>query len=138
VSEKDMGSFSSFDTAMAAIKANHGNVASYEEAWWGDKQTESGLMSNRGFVIGFKDPGSRAQWRLDYDEQKRLHINWTHELTGGTVKECYRIDSIRPQSTLWDYYVAWTARRVDAIPQDVKARLDKVGGEKHWKGRYWG
>ncbi len=137
--EVDMGEFGSFDLAMAAIKKNHHKVGTYDTPWWGDKETESGNMSNRGYVIGFKCSASSAQWRLDYDQNKRLHINWTQEVQGEeTLKECYRIASIRPQDTLWDYYVGWTRARADQIPGDIKARLDKVGGSKTWNGRYWG
>jgi hypothetical protein len=96
-------------------------------------------MSNRGYVIGFRDPTSHAQWRLDYDETKKLHINWTQEVAGSeTSKECYRVSSIRPRDTLWDYYVSWTRQRFEDIPADIKARLDKVGGAKKWTGRSWG
>ena len=137
MAEIDMGESSSFETAMEAIKKNHHRVQSYNVAWWGDKESESGNMSNRGYVIGFKDPGSSAQWRLDFDPGKKLHINWTQELVGGTTKECYRISSIRPADTMWDYYVSWTKSRADEIPADVKARLDKIGGTKTWNGRSW-
>jgi hypothetical protein len=136
--EVDMGEFSSVESALAAIKTNHSRIADYRTAWWGDKETDSGNLSNRGYVIGFKDDASHAQWRLDYDENKKLHINWTHDVTGQeTSKECYRIASIRPVGTLWDYYVGWTRPRVDDVPGDIKGRLDKVGGEKTWNGRAW-
>jgi hypothetical protein len=136
--EIDMGEFSSVDAARAAIKRNHPRVADYAPPWWGDKETASGNMSNRGFVIGFRDERTSAQWRLDYDEIKKLHINWTQELSGrDTLKECYRIASIRPQETLWDYLVGWTRPRSDDIPTEIKARLDKDGGAKRWNGRYW-
>jgi hypothetical protein len=142
MAEQDMGEFTSLETARDRIKENHSRILSYDTPWWGDKETDSGNMSNRGYVIGFKDGGSRSQWRLDYDPQKKLHVNWTHDLAEGTVKECYRISSnrissIRPQDTMWDYYVAWTKTRADDIPAEIKARLDKVGGTKEWKGRYW-
>lgn len=136
--EKDMGKFSSIDTAREEIKKNHPRTADYGTAWWGDKETESGNLSNRGYVIGFKDLATHAQWRLDYDENKKLHINWTQEVQGReTLKECYCISSIRPRDTLLDYYVGWTRPRSDEIPEDIKARLDNVGGAKKWNGRYW-
>ena len=135
--EIDKGEFSSVDAARAEIDKNHPRIASYDTPWWGDKDTESGNLSNRGYVIGFKDLGKSAQWRLDYDEKKKLHINWTQELPkSATDKECYRISSIRPESTLWDYYVGWTKSRLDEIPKDVKDRLDQ-GGTKKWNGRAW-
>jgi hypothetical protein len=137
--EVDMGEYSSFQTAMAKIKTNHTNVASYDAPWWGDKETESGNLSNRGYVIGFKNRAMNAQWRLDYDQNKKLHINWTQEIHGQeTLKECYRIFSIRATDTLWEYYVSWTSSRFDDVPADIKARLDKVGGVKNWNGRAWG
>ena len=137
--EIDKGTFASFESAMSAIEQNHPKATNYATAWWGDKETESGNLSNRGYVIGFRDVASSAQWRLDYDEKKRLHINWTQEVKGAeTLKECYQISSIRPQDTLWDFYVSWTRPRVDDIPAEIKARLDKVGGTKSWSGRYWG
>lgn len=90
--EVDMGEFSSVEAALAAIKSNHPRIADYRAPWWGDKDTVSGNMINRGYVIGFRDDASHAQWRLDYDETKKLHINWTHDVTGQeTSKECYRI-----------------------------------------------
>jgi hypothetical protein len=136
--EIDMGEFSSFDKAMEKILANHPKVPLYKEPWWGDKETESGNLSNRGYVIGFKNAESSAQYRLDYDLAKKLHINWTQEVPGSTLKECYRISSIRPQDTMWDYYLGWTKSRADNIPADIKARLDKIGGVKKWNGRGWG
>ncbi len=139
MAEKDMGEFGSIDLALAAIKDKHKDVASYDVPWWGDKATESGNMNNRGYVIGFKNPLKSAQWRLDYDQIKKLHINWTQENQGEeTTKECYRISSIRPEGTLWDYYVGWTRPRADNIPSDIKLRLDMNGGTKTWNGRYWG
>jgi hypothetical protein len=139
MAEKDMGEFSSFQTAVTAILTNHNKIMSYDTPWWGDKETDSGNMSNRGYVIGFKDVGSSTQWRLDYDPIKKLHINWTQNIVGAEAnKECYQIASIRPQDTMWDYYVSWTKSRFDAIPGDIKARLDKVGGVKAWNGRFWG
>ena len=137
MAEQEMGVFSSLQAAMDRIKKEHSHILSYDTPWWGDKETESGNMSNRGYVIGFKDAGTKSQWRLDYDPQKKLHVNWTQELAESTVKECYRIFSTRPQDTMWDYYVAWTKTRADDIPAEIKARLDKVGGTKKWNGRYW-
>lgn len=138
MAEIDMGEFSSIEKALEEISKNHPRIAAYATPWWGDKATESGNMNNRGFVIGFKDAGSNAQWRLDYDHMKRLHINWTQELPReDTLKECYRISSIRPQDTLWDYYIGWTRPRADSIPGDIKARLDGAGGAKKWSGSYW-
>jgi len=89
-------------------------------------------------VIGFKNVESSAQYRFDYDPAKKLHVNWTQEVKDATLKECYRIFSIRPQDTMWDYYIAWTRSRAEKIPDDIKARLDKVGGVKKWNGRGWG
>jgi hypothetical protein len=128
--------FSSVESAIEKIKSNHKGL-NYETPWWGDKETDSGLLSNRGYVIGFCDKNNNTQWRLDYDESKKLHINWTQKLPGTTNKECYQIRSIRPQDTLWDYYVSWTSPRIDEIPKDIKERLDKIGGIKKWNGRSW-
>jgi hypothetical protein len=136
--EIDMGEFSSIDAAREAIMKRHPKTAQYADPWWGDKQSESGNLSTRGYVIGFKDVRTSAQWRLDYDEIKKLHINWTQEVRGSeTLKECYRISSIRPRDELFDYYVGWTRPRSDDIPAEIKDRLDKVGGTKTWNGRYW-
>jgi hypothetical protein len=135
VSEIDKGVFSSFQAAMAKIKENHSKISEYETPWWGDRQTEH--IKNRGYVIGLKNATNSAQWRLDYDPMKKLHINWTHELKGGTVKEYYQISSTRPQSDLWDYYVSWTKSRSDDIPPEIKGRLDEVNGVKKWYGRFW-
>ena len=138
MAEKDMGLFSSVENAREAIKSKHPGPPEYGEPWWGDKETDSGNMSNRGYVIGFKDTKTHAQWRLDFDQNKKLHINWTQEVPSSeTLKECYRVSSIRPQDTLWDYYVGWTKNRFDSIPSEIKDRLDKVGGTKKWSGRYW-
>ena len=138
MAEIDMGEFSSIDAARAEISKNHPRVLDYSTPWWGDKESESGNLSNRGYVIGFKDIASRAQWRLDYDEKKKLHINWTQEVSGQeTLKQCYQISSIRPRDTLTDYYVGWTRPRADDIPLEIKGRIDKVGGNKSWNGRYW-
>jgi hypothetical protein len=134
--EIDMGEFSSFEKTIAQIKSEHPKISDYITPWWGDKQTDSGNMLNRGYVIGFRDIGSHAQWRLDYDEVKKLHINWTQEVARAeTVKQCYRISSIRPRDDLWDYYISWT-RKIgqDNIPSDIKGRL---GENKKWGGRYW-
>jgi len=140
MSEIDMGEFTSFETALAEIKKNHSNTPNYSEPWWGDKESGSGNLKNRGFVIGFRDTKTNTQWRLDYDKLKRLHINWTKDGKMGqeTIKECYRISSTRPQDTLFDHYISWTRSRADDIPEDIKGRLDKVGGVKKWNGRYWG
>ena len=136
--EIEMGEFSSVEAARAEIKKNHPGIENYTTPWWGDKETESGNLSNRGYVIGFRNKAVSARWRLDYDEKKKLHINWIQEVSGQeTSKECYRISSIRPIDTLWDYYVGWTKPRSDDIPEEIKVRLDKVGGTKKWNGRYW-
>ena len=127
------------EAARDLIKTRHPDIASYDTPWWGNKQTESGNLNNRGYVIGFRNTAKQAQWRLDYDEKKGLHINWTQEVKGSeTTKECYLLSSTRPQDTLYDYYVGWTRPRSDEIPAEIKAALDKVGGTKTWNGRYWG
>jgi hypothetical protein len=136
--EIDMGEFSSFDKALKQIVANHSKVTLYKEPWWGDKETDSGNMSNRGFIIGSRIRNQAPNTGSTSISRKKLHINWTQEVPGSTLKECYRIFSIRPQDTMWDYYIGWTKSRHDQIPDDIKARLDKVGGVKKWNGRGWG
>lgn len=136
MAEIDMGEFSTVEKAREAILRNHDKIKSYDIAWWGDKQTQSGNMSNRGYVIGFKNPASKAQWRLDFDPIKKVHINWTQERPGfETLKECYRIPSLVFQldEKVWQYYCAWTKTRFEEIPQQIKARLD-AGGITSWNG----
>ena len=60
VSEIGKGVFSSFQTAMAKIKKNHSKISEYETPWWGDKETTSGNLSNRGYVIGFRNADNKA------------------------------------------------------------------------------
>jgi len=82
MAEIDMGEFSTVEKALEAIQKNHDKIKGYDVPWWGDKQTQSGNMSNRGYVIGFKNIAANAQWRLDYDPIKKVHINWTQERQG--------------------------------------------------------
>jgi hypothetical protein len=132
MAEQDMGGFSSVESAITAMTSGHLNIA-YDAPWWGDKVTQG--IRNRGFVIGFRNDEMGARWRLDFDPVKQLHINWSQDVPGGeAVKECYRVVSLRPRDTLFDYYVGWTRRHFDSIPADVKERL---GSEKRWNGRYW-
>lgn len=139
MAEMDMGIFSSVEAAQEAIRQNHPKIKNYDSPWWGDKQTQSGNMSNRGYVIGFRDPSSKAQWRLDYDPIKKVHINWTQEVPGSeTLKECYRITSyvFSKDENVWLYYAAWTKTRFNDIPPEIKSRLD-AGGITSWNGKVW-
>ncbi|MBK8097741.1 MAG: hypothetical protein IPK26_11575 [Planctomycetes bacterium] len=123
--------FSSVETAKAQMEADH--PGSYTAPWWGDKATEH--INNRGFVIGFQDTSKAARWRLDYDPQKGLHINWVQDIKGSDqAKECYKISSIRAETTMQDYMIGWTKSRHDDIPADIKQRL---GADKQWRGAYW-
>lgn len=86
--EVDLGEFGTIDAARNAILKQHRKIASYDTPWWGDQDTESGNLCNRGRVIGFCDLKTHAQWRLDYDETKKLHINWTQTVHGSTLTAC--------------------------------------------------
>ena len=139
MAEKDMGIYSSVENALEAINKNHPKITKYETVWWGDKQTASGNMSNRGYVIGFKNVLMKSQWRLDYDPIKKVHINWTQEVPGSdTLKECYQITSyvFGVDEKVWQYYIAWTKTRFQEIPQNIKSRLD-AGGITSWNGHVW-
>lgn len=132
MAEKDMGEFASIESALAEITARHKDIAQYADPWWGDKDSEN--MKNRGFVIGFRNDSRGARWRLDYDPIKKLHVNWSQDVQGQeATKECYRVFSIRPMDTMFDYYVGWTRARIDDVPGDIKGRL----GNKKWHGRGW-
>jgi hypothetical protein len=123
--------FSSVEVAIDQMKKDH--PGTYAAPWWGDKFTDN--IKNRGYVIGWKDNTKNARWRLDYDNDKRLHINWVQDVTGSEQKkECYKINALNFEQTMFDYYAGWTKPRYDEIPQDIKTRL---GESKIWYGTYW-
>ena len=61
--EVDMGEFSSVDTARDELRKNPPRTTDYVTAWWGDKEAESGHLSNRGYGIGFADVTTSAGHR---------------------------------------------------------------------------
>jgi hypothetical protein len=123
--------FSSVSAAKEQVESDHNGT--YDTPWWGDKDSEH--MKNRGYVIGWKDDTKRARWRLDYDPEKELHINWVQDVKGSAqAKECYRINAQNHEQTMFDYLIGWTKPRYDEIPADIKQRL---GEGKKWWGAYW-
>ena len=123
--------FASVESAREQMTKDHPGV--YTSPWWGDK--ESANMKNRGYVIGLKDDTKKSRWRLDFDPDKGLHINWVQDVVGDEqLKECYKISALNPQQVMFDYYVGMTKTRHSEIPADIKGRL---GADKKWWGAYW-
>lgn len=125
--------FSSVEAAAKTIKQEHPGV--YNEPWWGDKDTQN--IKNRGYVIGWKDVASKSRWRLDYDPGKKLHINWVQDQQGGEQRKvCYRINTVKKEETMFDYFIDWTKNNYQKIPTDIKARLDRDSVKK-WYNHFW-
>lgn len=82
-----------FSKALICLKHDFAAPTSYNIPWWG--QTRSEHIKNAGFVIGFKKSNGDA-WRLDYDNEKKLHINWISGADGKN-RVAHSLNSTKPQ-----------------------------------------
>ena len=131
------------DAAIALCTSE--NPGRYSEPKWGMK--ESAHINNLGLVIGFQDPTKQQYYRVDWDPEKGLHVNY--QTLNGTRKVCYRVappvsrlgaaSTVGPEQAMRDWYVNQTRRHHDGCPPEVLGKLNKgmKGRERFWNHTAW-
>lgn len=129
--------FTAIGTALELVRADH--PGDYAEPLWGTKDTQH--LKNLGFVIGLKDPRKTQWYRIDFDPDKKLHINWEQDTQshGGKkarLKECYlvRPHILDPEDEMYTWWRSMTLHHCTELPEDIRA---KMGVKGVWRGAFW-
>lgn len=131
------GHFSAIGPAVAEVKKVHPGL--YDTALWGTKNTDH--IKNLGFVIGYEDKSKRQWFRVDYDPQKGLHLNWEQDAENARgsktrLKECFLIKPfiLAPEDEMYRWWRSTTLHHCTELPDDIRERM---GGKHVWRGAFW-
>lgn len=129
--------FTAIGTALDRVRKDH--PGEYSEPLWGEKDTKH--LKNLGFVIGMTDPVKTQWYRVDFDPEKKLHINWeqdTNDHLGrkARLKECYlvRPHILDPEDEMYTWWRSMTLHYCTELPDSIRA---KMGGKGVWRGAFW-
>ncbi len=129
--------FTAIGTALERVRKDH--PGDYSEPLWGTKNTLH--LKNLGFVIGMKDPAKTQWYRVDFDPDKKLHINWeqdtrSHGEKTARLKECYlvRPHILDPEDEMYTWWRSMTLHHCTELPEEIRA---KMGVNGVWRGAFW-
>lgn len=82
-----------------------GDKSQMPEPFWG---TRGGQIANIGKVIGWKSADGKKRWRLDFDPNKKVHINEEDFTVNPPKKICHPIGISEGMART--YINKWTSR----------------------------